>query len=176
MIDARIFPNSLDKTRSILLEKKAVLKGDYFIHDMVYRSSNPEEGLEKVFLRLRSVPKNIWNEKPFIVAIKNTDIRTLGKLSIIPVKEQFDTKEGAMMFIKDNYSQKFIFDYEFSRSGEQWFLGEDGIDLEDIEGHPSIEFKSNTEEGLRKLLEIFDVHQDEVIRGPSVVAIRDILR
>ena len=174
MYDARIFPPSLETFRTMLLEKHAILKGDYRIHDTIYASRNPEEGLENVFLRLREVPKNIWNEKNVIVAIKNTDIKEVGKQSIIPVKEQFDTKEEGLKFIVDNYHDAFTYDYEFNRTGEQWFLGADVVDLETIEGeYVSIEFKSKTEEGLKNLLELFDVKQEEVIQGPSVVEVKE---
>lgn len=175
MIDARTFPTSLDTVRNILLEKRAEFKGDYLIHDTIYRSKNSEEGLEKVFLRLREIPKNIWPDKSIVVVIKNTDIKQVGKQSYIPVKQQFDVKEDALKFIAENYSDTFEYDYEFDRSGEQYFLGEDGIDLEIVEGHPSIEFKSKTEEGLKQLLDLFGVKESEVIQGPSVVEIKKIL-
>lgn len=129
-----------------------------------------------MFLRLRHVPINIWNEKQYIVAIKNTELKGVGKQSIIPVKEQFDSEEEARDFINKNYADTFDFSYDFSRKGWQYFIGEDGIDLEDVEnGYFTIEFKSETEEGLERLLKLFEVDHEEVIKGPSVVAIQKLL-
>ena len=173
MFDARIFIDSLDDARAILRKENADYKGEYIIHDIIYRSKDPNVGLEKSFLRLRIVPKNIWNERPVNVVIKNTEIREVGKKSIIPVRQDFDTREEAEKFIEDNYLGDFEYDYEFDRTGWQYFIGEDGVDLEDIEGHMSIEFKSKTEDGLRSLMQKFNAR--DPIRGPSVVKVREIL-
>ncbi len=136
MFDARIFLNNLSAAKKVLSQQKADFKGDYTVIDKIYRSKDPTQTLDKVFLRSRSIPKNIWNQKPFIVVIKNTEIKKVGKLSIIPLKKEFDTE---------------------------------------AEGHFTIEFKSKTEEGLRKLLDLFDVKDEQVIKGPSVIAIKKIL-
>ncbi len=176
MFDARTFPLSLDTVRNILQRNKADFKGDYVIHDKIFNSKDTTQTLDKIFLRLRHVSKNIWKDKSFIVTIKNTEIKKVGKQSIIPVKKDFDTEREAQKFIHDNYSDQFEFSYEFDRIGEQYFLSEEGIDLEDVQGHPSIEFKSPTEEGLQKLLTLFNVNSEDVIKGPSVVAIKKILQ
>ena len=81
MFDARIFLNELESARIILNKNQAVLKGEYSIHDAIYASKNPKQGIDKVFLRLRSVPINIWNQKSFIVAIKHTELNV--KMMII---------------------------------------------------------------------------------------------
>ncbi len=176
MFDARIFTSTLKDAEEILKRENAAYKGEYSIKDIIYKSKDPEQGLDKVFLRLRLVPNNIWNEKPVIVAIKNTELKTVGKQSIIPLKKEFDTEAEARKYIEENYLDQFEFVFEFERIGWQYFIGEDGIDLEDIEGHYSIEFKSKTEEGLQKLLRLFGIKNEEVIKGPSVVAIWDLLR
>lgn len=173
MYDARTFPQTLDVARAILEKNGAVLKGDYVITNKIYR--HKAEPLEKVFLRLRTIPKNIWNEKSVIVSIKNTEIKQVGKQSIISFKKEFDTEKEAEDFIAENYANDFTFDFAFNCIGRQYFLGEDGVDLELIENHPSIEFKSKSQEGLRSLLSKFDVKDEEVIKGPSVVAVRQLL-
>lgn len=174
MFDARIFPNSLDDTKKVLEEQGAVLKGEYEIHDYIFASTDPEQTLDKVFLRLRMVPVNIWNEKKVIVTIKNTELQKVGKKSIIPVKEQFDNEEDARAFIEKNYSDTFKPDFNFNRKGWQYNLPNgDQVDLEDIESHFSVEFKSKTEEELRGLLDRFDIDPKEVAQGPSVIVIRD---
>lgn len=173
MFDARNFVTTLEDAKEKLLKLKADYRGEYFIHDAIYRSKDTSQGLDKVFLRLRNVSKNIWNEKQFIVSIKNTEIKEVGKQSIIPVKIQFDTEFEAKNFIEQNYSNHFEFDFDFSRKGSQYFIGEDGVDLEDIEGHYSIEFKSKTEDGLKKLLSAFNA--EDIIVGPSVVAVKNLL-
>ncbi len=175
MYDARIFIPSLDEARRILAEQNAVDKGYYEIHDAIYASKDPGQDLGSVFLRLRSVPVNIWDDAAFIVAIKNTELQAIGKQSIIPLKKGFESEEEARAFIAENYADTFEFAYEFDRFGWQYFIGEDGVDLEDVEGHCTIEFKSKTEDGLRRLLETFGVTENQVIKGPSVVEIRKIL-
>lgn len=177
MFDARTFPKGLAEAEAILLRERAVFAGDYAITDKIYASKDPEQTLDKVFLRLRLIPLNIWNEEQVIVAIKNTELKGVGKVSAIPMKKGFDTEAEAVRFIDENYADQFRFLYEFDRTGKQYFLGEDGVDLEIIEdGHCSIEFKSKTEGGLQSLLNLFGVKAWEVIKGPSVVAIRNLLQ
>jgi hypothetical protein len=174
MFDARTFPQTLDIAQAILEKNGAVLKGDYAITNKIYKHKT--EPLEKVFLRLRTIPKNIWNEGAIIVSIKNTEIKQVGKQSIISFKKEFDTEKEAEAFIEENYASDFTFDFEFSCIGWQYFLGEDGIDLELIENPPSIEFKSKTQQGLQNLLARFGVRDEEVIKGPSVVVLRKLLK
>jgi hypothetical protein len=119
------------------------------------------------------VPNNIWNEKPFIVAIKYTELKEVGKQSIVPTKEQFDTERQAREFISRNFSHQFDFLYEFDRIGWQYDMEGNQVDLEEIEGLCSVEFKSPTEEGLKQLLTLFKAQN--VIVGPSVVAIKYLL-
>ncbi len=173
MFDARIFTAELDTAHKILNEKQAIFRGEYAIHDAIYASKDPNQKLDSVFLRLRYISKNIWSEKPYIIALKQTKIKEIGKQSIIPVKKQFDTEKEAREFITENYSAMFEFSYEFNRIGWQYDLGEDQIDLEDIEGHYSIEFKSPTEQGLKDLLALFNAKN--IIVGPSVVTIKNLL-
>lgn len=173
MIDARTFTNDLDSARKILLDSGATFKGEYLIHDIIYKLKDGSQDIGSLFLRLRIVPKNIWGEKPYIVAIKKTELKQVGKESIIPIKEQFDTEQAARDFVAEKYTETFELDYEFDQIGWQYDLGEDQVDLEDIEGHGSIEFKSKTEEGLKVLIEKFNATNPIV--GPSVVAVKKLL-
>ncbi len=175
MYDARTFPKSLEQAKEILKKKGASFAGYYEITDRIYISKDKAQGIDKVFLRLRSVPVNIWSDKQYVVVIKNTELAGVGKQSIIPIKEQFDTKEEAELFVNTHYKDVFDFAFEFDRIGWKYFIGEDGIDLEEIEGHPSIEYKSKTEEGLRELLQTFSVSDTEVIKGPSVMVVQNML-
>lgn len=173
MLEARIFDYDLEKAREILLQHKAVFKGEYEVLDTIYLPKDTNHTIGQTFLRLRVVPKNIWDEKPVIVAIKNTELKEVGKQSTIPLKKEFNTKEEAEIFIEKNHMDIFEYDFEFSRVGWQYFIGEDGVDLEKGEGYSSIEFKSKTEDGLKQLLHIFDAK--DPIKGPSVLKIKEIL-
>jgi len=176
MIEARIFIDSLDEAKQILTAQKAICKGQYKIIDEIYRSTDTSVTLNDEFLRLRVVPENIWNEKEVILAIKNTQLQAVGKNSTIPLKLQYDTKHQAETYYLENLSDKYVKDFSFSRIGWQYLLNNDVVDLEIIEDkYPSIEFKSETAEGLEKLLTLFDVSSSQVISGPSVIAVREIL-
>lgn len=143
------------------------------MHVAIYASKDVRQPIDTVFLRLRSITKNIWHEKPFIVAIKQTELKEVGKRSFIPLKKQFDTEQEAKDFIQHTYADQFIFLYEFNRRGWQYDMDEHQVDLEEIEGLYSIEFKSPTEQGLKDLLLQFNAK--DVIKGPSVVAIKNLL-
>ncbi len=172
MIEARSFVENFDKAKKVLEERKALNKGEYKIHDKVY--SHKSKTLGEEFLRLRLVPQNIWYDKEVIVSIKNTELKEFGKNSIVPLKKQFDTEEEAQKYINDNLLNDFEFSFEFDRIGWQYDLGNgEQVDLEDVEGHLSIEAKSETEEGIRKLIE--DLHMGDILKGPSVVKIKELL-
>jgi hypothetical protein len=173
MLDARTFPPNLTTARAVLAEQHWNFKGEYKIRDCIFKSKDPSQTLATVFLRLRFIPLNIWNEKKVIVSIKNTELKSVGKKSIIPVREQFDTEDEARTFIQQNYSDTFEFDFEFRRVGWQYDLNGDQVDLEEIEGYASVEYKSPTESGLRALLDTFGVTDDEVLKGPSVIEMRN---
>jgi hypothetical protein len=173
MLEARNFVSDLDNARRILAEQKAEYKGEYLIHDIIFRSKDSRRTLNDDFLRLRLVPKNIWEDKGVILAIKNTELKSVGKNSVIPLKLQFDTETEARDYYTKNLADKYTYDFEFNRKGWQYFIGTEGVDLEDIEGHRSIEVKSETEEGLKKLTELFGMKN--IIKGPSVVAVKTIL-
>lgn len=50
---------------------------------------------------------------------------------------------------------------------ERWVLVEDTVDLETVEDRFFVEFKSQTKEGLERLLAIFGVDQEEIIKKPQ---------
>jgi hypothetical protein len=177
MIEARIFTDSLEPARSVLRREDAVLAGAYKIHDTIYRSRNEDVPLIDEFLRLRVIPENIWDEKAVILAVKQTQLHTTGKHSLVPLKLQFDEREAAEAYYGQNLKDAYVRDFEFWRIGWQYILHSSAvIDLEIIENkHPSIELKAETEEAMEKLLDTFNVQRGDVIVGPSVVAIRSLL-
>jgi hypothetical protein len=177
MIEARVFTDDIEPVRNLLDQIGAINQGRYVIHDDIYHSNDPSVSLTEEFLRLRVIPENIWDEEPVILALKQTELRQLGKNSHIPLKLQFDEKEEAQVYYETHLKLNFTFDYSFSRIGWQYFLPNgDVVDLEILEDkYPSIEFKSTTDEGIRRLLSMFAIADDAVMKGPSVVAFKDVL-
>ncbi len=178
MIEARVFVDSLDDAKNILKQENAELKGKYKIHDTIYRNVDKNIPLIEEFLRLRVVPENIWDEKGVILALKQTLLGKVGKNSHIPLKLQYDVREDAEEYYRQNLEDEYVKDFDFWRIGWQYFLPNgEVVDLEIVEDkYPSIEFKSDTGDNLEKLLGKFSVNKASVITGPSVVAIRDILK
>src|SRR3989344_124692 len=175
MIEARVVLNNLEEPKKILEKEGAVFKGEYEIRDIIFRSKDPNKSLTDEFLRLRIIKKNIWNEKDFIVSVKNTEEREVGKNSIVSFRKEFDTEEEAREYIEENLLDRFEFDFEFDRVGSQYDLGEDQVDLENNSGQFSMEVKSKTPEGIKKLLKLFDIKESTVLKGPSVLSIKEYL-
>ena len=175
MIEARVFVDNLDNARKILEQENAELKGKYKIHDTIYRNIDKNIPLIEEFLRLRVAPKNIWDDKKVILALKQTELHKVGKDSRIPIKLQYNKREEAEEYYEQNLKDKYVKDFDFWRIGWQYFLPTgDVVDLEVIEdNHPSIELKSATDVGMEKLLHKFSVKKEDVIKGPSVVAVKD---
>lgn len=178
MIEARVFVDSLDAARNTLEQENAELQGRYKIHDTIYRNVDTSIPLVEEFLRLRVIPENIWDEKQVILALKQTDLHIVGKSSRVPMKLQYDNYEDAEEYYEQNLKDEYVKEFDFWRIGWQYLLPNGNVvDMEIIEDkHPTIELKSNTDTGMEKLLDAFDIKKMDVITGPSVVAVRDILK
>jgi hypothetical protein len=88
------------------------------------------------------------------------------------------TKAEAEEYYNAHLADDYVFDFAFSRVGWQYVLSNgDVVDLEILEDtHPSIEFKSDTDEGVKKLLGMFAVSERDVIKGPSVTVFRQVVQ
>lgn len=177
MIEARVFVDNLEGAQKILAAHKAVPSAQFSIHDTIYRNIDVNIPLIDEFLRLRVVPDNIWPEKPVILALKQTRLRTIGKQSEIPLKLQFDKREDAEAYYTQHLEQTYVKDFDFWRIGWQYHLPNgDVVDLEIVENkYPTIEIKSETDDGMRSLCELFGIARNMIITGPSVVAVRKLL-
>ncbi len=95
----------------------------------------------------------------------------------MPLKKEFDTKEEAEKFIEKNLLDRYTYEYEFSRTGWQYHLGNDEIDLErvdDLKNFYTVEFKSKTVEGLKNLETLLQLKN--TIRGPIASYMGELIR
>lgn len=177
MIEARAFVDSLHPARKVLANERAEFKGYYEIDDAIYRSIDDTVPLSDEFLRLRVLPVNIWPDKDVVLAVKRTNLHAIGKHSDIPTKLQFDSREEAERYVHQHFSHDYVFDYSFFRVGWQFRMpNSDVVDLETIEDrYHTIELKSETDEGIAALLAKFAIKDSDVIKGPSVVAVKQLL-
>lgn len=177
MIEARAFIPELESARAVLESEGALFKGFYKIHDTIFCNSVTGAPLHEEFLRLRHVPVNIWDEKSVILAIKKTIAQQTGKISDIPTKIQFDTVEEAREYYEAHLQNTYTQDYSFWRDGWQYALANgDIVDLEIVEDvYPTIELKSKSNEGIQALLTTFSIPSSQIIQGPSVTAVRELL-
>ncbi len=176
MLEARQFVKEIDTARKLLEQNNALFKGEYVCRDIIFSPRDISRSLGDKFLRLRVNEKNIWNEKYVIVAIKQTEKKEVGKNSIIPLRKEFDSEVEARGYIEKNLSELYKQDFEFTRTGWQYDLGEDQVDLERVENLKdcyTIEIKSPTEAGLKRLATIFGLTSP--IQGPIVVAMKVLL-
>lgn len=91
---------------------------------------------------------------------------------------QFDNVDEAKNYFDNNLSDIYKEDFQFWREGWQYILPNgDVVDLEVAEDRfPTIEFKSETESGIKSLIDKFDVAHEQIIIGPSVVAMRKLIK
>ena len=177
MIEARIFVDTLDPARRVLNRLGAQSCGSYEIIDAVYRRRDHSVDLGDDFLRLRQTPQTIWDEKQFVLVVKQTQLQRIGKQAAIPVRHEFDTLEAMVAWYQDNLADKYEHDFTFHRTGEQFNLPDgEQVDLEINEQWPTIEFKATTTDGLAELLRQFSIDEEQLIAGPSVVAMRQLLK
>ena len=176
MIEARVFVSEIESTKKLLEENNAVLKGEYVLCDKIYSSYNPVKGLDDEFLRVRTHHKDIWNNPHVLVAVKIHEQKEIGVDTVVPLKKGFENEEEALLFVSENLAGQYKYEYEFNRTGWQYSLGKDEIDLErvdDLENFYTIEFKSNTVEGLKKLETLLQLK--DVIRGPIASHMKELL-
>ncbi|MEK9132071.1 MAG: hypothetical protein AAB447_04155 [Patescibacteria group bacterium] len=173
MLEARTFVSGIDNARKTLQDRGAILKGEYRCKDIIFSPLDSTKSLADEFLRLRINVKNIWDEKDVIVVIKQTKKKGIGKDSLIPLRKEFDSELEARKFIDQNLQNHFQYDFEFTRTGWQYDLGENQVDLERVEDIPScytIEVKSSTERELKKLVDLLSI--TSLIKGSSVVEMK----
>jgi len=176
MIEARTFVSEIETVRKILEENGGVFKGEYVLRDKIYSSHNPPKGLDDEFLRVRTHYKDIWNNPHVLVAVKIHEQKEIGVDTVVPLKKGFDTEEEALKFVEENLLNQYHYEYEFNRTGWQYALGEDEIDLErvdDLQDFYTVEFKSNTVEGLKHLESLLELK--DVIRGPIASHMKDLI-
>ncbi|TSC70811.1 MAG: hypothetical protein CEO12_187 [Parcubacteria group bacterium Gr01-1014_46] len=176
MIEARSFVPEIETYRKILLENKAIFKGEYVLTDKIYSSYNPKKGLDEEFLRLRTYEKNIWGEADVIVSVKKHYQKEIGVDTDVPLRKEFELEEDAKKFIEENLLNQYKYEFEFTRTGWQYNIGEDQVDLERVEGLKdfyTIEFKSKTVEGLKRLESLLKL--TNVIRGPIASHMKELL-
>ncbi len=177
MIEARSFVFEIETTRKILEENGATLKGEYLQEDRIYSSYTPPKDLDDEFLRLRIYHKNIWPQKDVIVAVKIHEQKEIGVDTEVPLKKEFDSVEEAEKFIEENLLDTYKYEYTFTRTGWQYALGEDEVDLEkvdDLKDFYTVEFKSETVEGLKKLESLLQLK--DVILGPIASHMKELLQ
>lgn len=178
MFEARAFVLDIETAKKVLEDNHAIYKGEYRCRDLIFLPIG-QVGSEYVgdkFLRLRIYEKNIWNKKRVVVAIKKTEKKEVGKSSIIYICKEFDSEIEARRYIQDSFGNDFTFDFEFTRTGWQYDLGDDQIDLEkveDIENCYTIEVKSLTQRGLQQLTRMFNLIF--VVKGSMVGAMKRLL-
>ena len=176
MIEARTFVLEVNTARKILEENKARFKGEYALRDKIYSSYNPLKGLDEEFLRVRIYQKNIWNDSNVVVAVKIHEQKEIGVDTVVPLKKGFETEGEALRFVEENLLNQYKYEFEFNRTGWQYNLGDDQVDLErvdDLKDFYTIEFKSNTVEGLKKLETLLKL--ENVIRGPIASHMKELI-
>ncbi len=176
MIEARTFVSEIDTVRKVLEESGAIFKGEYVLTDKIYSSYNPLKRLDDEFLRVRTHHKDIWNNPNVLVAVKIHEQKEIGVDTIVPLKKGFETENETLVFVNENLLDQYRYEYEFNRTGWQYSLGEDEIDLErvdDLENFYTVEFKSNTVEGLKRLETLLKLK--DVIRGPIASHMKELL-
>lgn len=176
MLEARTFVSEIESTKKALEEAAAIFKGEYRCRDLIFIPNNSDKPFGEEFLRLRINEINIWKEKNVIVVIKQVQRKELGKDSLIPLRKEFDAEIEARKYIEENLINDFTFDFEFTRTGWQYDLGEDQIDLEkfdNIPNHYTIEIKSKTAEGLKDLAHKFNL--DYFVKGAMLGEVKKIL-
>lgn len=177
MIEARTFTTEIDTVKKILEDRGAIYKGEYALTDKIYSSYNPTKGLDDEFLRVRTYNKDIWNNPHVLVAVKIHEQKEVGLDTVVPLKKGFENEREALVFVDEYLLHQYKYEYEFKRTGWQYILGEDEIDLErvdDLENFYTVEFKSNTIEGLKKLESLLQL--TDVIRGPIASHMKEILK
>lgn len=176
MLEARAFVKEIESAKKTLEAKGALFKGEYICHDFIFIPHHTEKPYGEEFLRLRINEKNIWSEKDVIVVIKHVERKEIGKDNIIPFKKEFNSETEAREYIKENFSKDYTFDFEFTRTGWQYDLEDDQIDLErvdDVENCYTIEIKSKTVEDLKQLQDTFKL--ENIVQGAMLGHMKKVL-
>ncbi len=158
MIEGRAIISSIEDARKKVEQLGAIWKGEYIFKDIIFIPKKDNFNLSDDFLRIRVYSKTNWPTKSFVLVRKQTEFKSVGKIDKVILKEEFDSEEKAIDFVKNNLSSEFKKGFKFSRIGWQYQLENLRIFIEDIEGYkPSIEIEAETEEELKLLFDKLNI-------------------
>ena len=144
MIEERATISDILKTKKIIENLGAVLKGEYVFKDKIFINAGDADG----FLRMRIYSKNNWDTKD-VVLLKLAP-KSSGHANIF-FRQEFETEREADEFVLNNFPE-FIYSFEYSKTGSQYNLGETIIFIEDIEEiGPSVEIEASSKQELESL-------------------------
>lgn len=104
---------------------------NFSFYDLIYVNRDGSSITEDT-LKIRVYNHNEWANKDVLVIIKRAIFSEGKKEDKVFLREEFDTLQEALSFVKDNYEDQYVFSFKFEKSGVQYQSEVATIWLEDI--------------------------------------------
>lgn len=114
-----------------LKDKQYKKISNFSFYDLIYVNRDGSSITEDT-LKIRVYNHNEWANKDVLVIIKRAIFNEGKKEDKVFLREEFDTLQEALSFVKDNYEDQYVFSFKFEKSGVQYQSEVATIWLEDI--------------------------------------------
>lgn len=154
MIEGRATVPGVGEAKTAIERLGGVFNSNYAFKDIIFVPKKANYNLSDDFLRARVYIKSNWPTKKVVLIRKQTEFKEVGKVDHIVLRQEFDTEQEALDYIKQELGTEFEYGFEYSREGWQYTLEGHLIFVENVEGlKPSIEIEADTDEQLQNFFD-----------------------
>lgn len=155
----RVLLNDGNNIDEIIKKYNLNKKTDFAFYDLIYVNKNGASITDDT-LKVRVYQVNQWKNKDVLVIRKDAPMINGSKEDRVLLREEFDSEEEAVNFVKEKFSNDYDFAFKLQKSGVQY--GDDIIDLwyEDVDGVGiSVELGSEDEKLMEDILNDLDIKE-----------------
>lgn len=155
IFEARGKIKDINDARNVAEKIGGIFNGYYSATDIIFRSKKSDlEGI----LDLRIFKINNRQTKNYILTHKTAEWSDKIKTDKIILKNNFDTIEEALDFMKDHYGNDLKEYYKYSREGWEYHLEKGDLFIECVEKlGPTMEIEADNKSDLENLFKLFEV-------------------
>lgn len=154
ILEARGKIKDIKNARNIVERIGGIFKGSYYNTDIIFKNIEEDKGI----ITLRIFKINSRQTENYIFTHKIAEWHDKTKTDKIILKCKFNTIEKVFDFMSNHYGGWLDEDYEYSREGWEYILGNNGIFIECIETlGPTIEVEAENKNDLENLFKLFEV-------------------
>lgn len=159
-----IVNNDFDESIRLL---NGIKKADFAFYDLIYLNKNGASITEDT-LKIRVYQKNEWDSKNVLVIRKIAPLVDGVKEDKVLLKEEFDSENDAIKFVKDNFSDDYNYSFKLEKKGVEYQKENSRVWIEDVKDVGiSIEIGSKLHSSIEEIIKLFNVKERLTVSLPE---------